>query len=59
MFSRIVSGYTRNQYLNCRGDASPRRDLGVPLSRFERLMIRGKDLQIPLEYSTKFSDSER
>ena len=47
---------TYNQYLNCRGDASPHRqlasphrdlasphrDLGVPPSRFERWMIRQK-----------------
>ena len=38
-----------SQYLNCRGDASPHRelasphrDLGVPPSRFERCMIRQK-----------------
>ena len=30
------------QYLNCRGDASPHRDLGVLPSRFERWMIRRK-----------------
>ena len=55
----------KRQYLNCRGDGgdvSPHRELGVPPTRFERWMIRKKNLQNPVKYSTKFrgkSDSER
>ena len=32
----------------------PHRDLGVPPSKFERWLMRGKDIQSPVEYSTKF-----
>ena len=45
-----------NQYLNCRGDASPHRDLGVPPSKFERWMITQKRPTNPAEYSTKFQE---
>ena len=63
----LYPGWTElyGQYLNCRGDGgdtSPHRDLDVPQWRFKHRMMRGKkDLQSPVEYSTKFrgsSDSE-
>ena len=66
-YTRNLSNICYSQYLNCRGDASPHRelapphrDLGVPSSRFKRWMIRQERRnsspnfgEKPLQFSAK------